>query len=178
MKSIELLSTGIRLLGIYIFLYAIRTGVYQYQAVLQFRSNSQDDMAVYTYVALIQVSLLFIASFLMFKFPVSLAKWLLPKTKENEVILDGSAKDIEISIFAVIGVYILSWAIPDLFHNGLWWWYSTHSEIRGLWETGRGIEYKMDQVVTVLEIAIGLYLCLRAQGLSNLLRKLREAGAK
>lgn len=178
MKSIELLSTGIRLLGIYVFIYAIRTGIYQYQAVLQFRSNSQDDMAIYTYVALIQVGLLFFASLLMFKFPVSLAKWLLPKSKENEVALDGSAKDIEVSIFAVIGVYILSWAIPDLFHNGLWWWYSTHSEISGMWKHGGPNEYKINQIVTVLEIAIGLYLCLRAQGLSNLLRKLREAGAK
>lgn len=178
MKSIELLSTGIRLLGIYVFIYAIRTGIYQYQAVLQFRSNSQDDMAVYTYVALIQVSLLIIASVLMFKFPVSLAKWILPKTKENEVSLDGSAKDIEVSIFAAIGVYILSWAIPDLFHNGLWWWYSTQSEISSMWEQGGPNEYKINQIVTVLEIAIGLYLCLRAQGLSNMLRRLREAGAK
>ena len=178
MKSIELLSTGIRLLGIYVFIYAFRTGIYQYQAVMQFRSTSQDDMVAFTYLALIQVGLLFIASFLMFKFPVSLAKWLLPKTKENEVVFDGSAKDIEISIFTIIGVYILSWAIPDLFHNGIWWWYSTHSEISGMWEQGGGNEYIINQIVTVLEIAIGLYLCLRAQGLSNLLRRLREAGAR
>ncbi len=55
---------------------------------------------------------------------------------------------------------------------------STHSEISGIWEQGSPNEYKINQIVTVLEIAIGLYLCLRAQGLSNMLRKLREAGAK
>ncbi len=178
MKSIELLATGIRLLGIYVFIYAIRTGIYQYQAVMQYRSTSQDDMVVFTYLALVQVALLFVASILMFKFPVLLSKWLLPKTKENEVILDGTAKDIEVSIFVVIGVYILSWAIPDLFHNGLWWWYSSHSQISNMWEQGTKSEYIINQIVTVLEIAIGLCLCLRAKGLSNLLRRLREAGAK
>lgn len=178
MKSIELLSTGIRLLGIYVFIYALRTGIYQYQAIIQLRSTSQDDMVVFTNLALIQVGLLFIVSLLMCKFPVSLAKWLLPKTKGNEVALDGTAKDIEVSIFTIFGVYILSWAIPDLFNNGIWWWYSTHIEISGMWGQGAGSEYIINQIVTVLEIAIGLYLCLRAQGLSNLLRKLREAGTR
>ena len=178
MKSIELLSIGIRLLGIYVFIYAFRTGIHQYQVVTQFRSIYQEDMVALHYAALVQVGLLFIASFLMFKFPVSLAKWLLPKTKGCEVVLDGSAKDIEVSIFVVIGVYILSWAIPDLFNNGLWWWYSTHSDNSGMWEQGEGHKYIINQIITVLEIAIGLYLCLRAQGLSNLLRKLREDGAK
>lgn len=178
MKSIDLLSTGIRLLGMYVFIYAFRNGFSQYQAILQFRSTSQDDMQVFAYVAIFQVVLLFIASFLMFKFPVSLAKWILPKTKDDEVALDGSAKDIEITIFTVIGIYILSWAIPDLFHNSIWWWYSAHSEISDMWEQGGSTQYIINQIVTVLELAIGLYLCLRAQGLSNLLHKLRAAGAK
>ncbi|MDP1521487.1 hypothetical protein Q8A57_10950 [Porticoccus litoralis] len=178
MKSIELLSTGIRLLGIYVFLSAIGSGATQYQAVVQFRSISQDDMAVFTYVGLAQVVLMVIAALFMVKFPVSLAKLILPKTKNNEVALNGSVKDIEVSLFAVIGVYILSWAIPDFFHNGLWWWYSSHSQISGMWEQGGEAEYVINQIVTVMEIAIGVYLCLRAQGLSTLLRRFREAGAK
>ncbi len=166
------------MLGIYAFIYAFRTGIYQYQAVMQYRSTLQDDMVAFTYLSLIQVGILFVASLIMFKFPVSFAKWLLPKTKENEVVFDGTAQDIEISIFTIIGVYILSWAIPDLFNNGIWWWYSTHSEFSGMWEQGGGTEYIINQIVTALEIAIGLYLCLRAQGLSNLLRRLREAGVR
>lgn len=73
---------------------------------------------------------------------------------------------------------MLSWAIPDLFNNGIWWWYSAHSEISGMWNQGRESEYIINEVITVLEITIGLYLCLRAQGLSNLLRKFRQAGAR
>ena len=178
MKSIELLATGIRLLGIYTFIYAVRTGIFQYQTVMQFRSNLQDDMEVFTYISLIQVGILFVASLFMFKFPVSLAKWVLPKTKDNEVIFSGTAKDIEVSIFVVIGIYILSWAIPDFFNNGIWWWYSAHSGISGMRNQEITNEHIINEIVTVLEIAIGLYLCLRAQGLSNLLRKLRQAGAK
>lgn len=181
MKSIELLATGIRLLGIYIFIYAIRTGIFQYQAILQFRSTSQDDMEAFAYIALFQVGLLFIASLFMFKFPVSLSKWILPKTNNNEIIFDGTIKDIEVSLFVIIGVYILSWAIPDLFHNGIWWWYSAHSGISGIsgmFNQGSENEHIINEVVTVIEIAIGLYLCLRAQGLSNLLKKFRQAGAR
>ena len=178
MKSIELLSIGVRLLGIYFFIDASRTGIYQYQTFLQFQSTSQSDMAVFTYFAIIQVVLLFLASLLMLKFPVSIAKWLLPKTHDNEVAFDGSTRDIEISIFSIVGVYILSWAIPDLFHNSIWWWYSTQSDISDMWDRVGESEYIINLAVTVVEAAIGLYLCLRAQGLSNLLRRLREAGAK
>ena len=178
MKSIELLSTGIRLLGIYVFLSAIRSGATQYQAVIQLRSISQDDIAAFTYVGLVQVALMVIAGLFMVKFPISTAKWILPKTKDNEIALDGSVKDIEVSLFSVIGVYILSSAIPDFFYNGLWWWYSSHSQISGMWEQGGENEYIIDQIVTVLEISIGIYLCLRAQGLSTLLRRFHQAGTK
>jgi hypothetical protein len=47
-----------------------------------------------------------------------------------------------------------------------------------MWQQGGGSEYIIDQIVTVLEIAIGFYLCFRSQGISTLLRKFREAGLK
>lgn len=178
MKSIEILSVGIRLLGIYVFVNAFRLGANQYQAVIQYRSISEEDMSLFAYVSFGLVVLMLMASITMIKYPAFLSRWILPKTKEDEVIFDGTAKDIEVSIFTVIGVYILSWTIPDFVQNALWWWYSSHSRISGMWQQGRGNEYIIDQIVTVLEMAIGFYLCFRSQGISTLLRKLREAGLK
>ena len=47
-----------------------------------------------------------------------------------------------------------------------------------MFNQGSENEHIINEVVTVIEIAIGLYLCLRAQGLSNLLKKFRQAGAR
>ena len=175
MKSIELLSTGIRLLGIYVFLYSIRVSIYQYQAIIQFKSSSQDDVATFIYLGAAQFICLFVASIIMFKFPVSVSSWILPKTKVNEPVFNGTSQDIEISFFIIIGVYILSWSMPDLLNNAIWLWY-----IKSSGNLGFGVEskYIINEVVTVVEISVGLYLCLQAKGLSALIRSFRQVGAK
>ena len=178
MKSIELLAVGIRVVGLVTLIYAIQTGFQQFQAFVQFQSNIQESLPLFVYASLAQAAVLIAAALLMLKFPVSVSKFLLPKSEDGGPILDGSARDIEISLLTVIGVYILTWAVPDLFYNGIWWWYSEHGETSNLWDQRGPNEYAINQIVTVIEIAIGLYLCLRANGLSNLIRKLREAGSK
>jgi len=173
MKSIELLSTGIRLLGIYIFLYAFKTGAYQYQIFMNLKEASDTNLSLFASIGVFQFLLLFISGVLMFKFPVSLARWCIPKTRDDEIILNGSSQDIEISLFIIIGVYILSWAVPDFFNNAMWLWYISNTSIGYTLGDGADHEYIMNQIVTVIEIAVGLYLCLSAKGLSKLVRKFR-----
>lgn len=178
MKSIELLAIGIRVLGIFALIYAIKTGLYQYQIILQFQSNVENELTLVRFLATAQVGLLLAAALLMIKFPVSVSNWLLPKSKNQEPILNGSVHDVETAAFVIIGVYILSFAIPDVFDNGIWWWYSSHGETSRLWGQDGSHKYLINQAVTVIEMAIGLFLCLRANGLSGLLRRFREAGSK
>ena len=175
MKSIELLSIGIRLLGIYVVFMALQTVVIQYQSIQQFAIASNGGAPVYAYVGLIEVLLMVLASFVMIKFPTSLAKWLLPKSSDGEILLDGSAKDIQTTLFCVLGVYILSWAIPDFFNNGLWLWYTAVSQDM---DFGSIPQFIIQQIITVIELGVGVYLCIRSKGISNLIYRLRTAGAK
>ncbi|MCV6613740.1 MAG: hypothetical protein OIF35_02105, partial [Cellvibrionaceae bacterium] len=136
MKSIELLSTGIRLLGIYTLIYALRTSVSQFQLLPQYKSGAvgiEQYMAMYIYTALGVLALLLLAAFVMIKFPRALASWILPKTKESDIDFNGSSRDVEISVFTIIGVYMLTWAIPDLLYNGLWLWQLGNSAMGDLW---------------------------------------------
>ena len=175
MKSIELLSIGIRLLGIYAILMALQTAVIQYQSIQQFVIASNGGAPIYVYVGILEVLLILFVSYVMIKFPTSLAKWLLPKSPEGEVLLDGSAKDIQTTLFCVLGVYILSWAIPDFFNNALWIWYAATSQDLSF---GSIPQFIIQQIITVVELAVGVYLCIRSNGVSNLIYRLRTAGAK
>ncbi len=179
MKSIELLATGIRLLGIYVFINAAQMGITQYSMNYQLNNNFYEGAEIYLYAGIILTGVLVFISLIMLKFPVTIANWLLPKTKGDEVVFDGSARDIEVSAFVIIGVYILSWTIPDLLDNGLQLWRIAERESLGhSWGSQYKHEYVFNEMVTVLEIAIGIFLCLRARGLSYLLYKIREAGAR
>jgi len=175
MKSIEILAVGIRLIGIYVLLLALRTASNCYSTFVQSPSSLPEDLTIFMYFGFGEAIAFLLVSFVMLKFPVLISKWLLPKTKDGEVLLAGNAQDIQTSLFCVLGVYILSWAIPDFVDNAVLWWYSVNNEI--LQDDSSDI-YVINEITTVLEIGIGLYLSLQASGLSNLLYRMRSAGAK
>lgn len=174
MKSIELLAIGIRLVGIYTLILTFRSVSYAFNAYHQYIATFQEDASVLVFVSTAQVIILLIAAFMMLKFPLLLSKWLLPKTSEGDVILHGNSQDVQSALFCVLGVYILSWAVPDFFDNAIWW-YSAQSDRL---HDGASDRYLISEVITVLEIGIGLCLTLKANGLSHLLYRLRTAGVK
>lgn len=179
MKSIELLAIGIRVLGVAALIYVVQMVFFyyqQYQLVLTVQSGGEGGLWLLVSIALAHFGVLLAVAFLMLKFPVLVARWFLPKAKSDDTVFDGSANDIEVVAFVIIGIYILSWAIPDLFHNSIWWWYTANSEAGRPWGPDDEYEYIINGIVTVIEVVIGLFLCLRARGLSGLLRRLREAG--
>lgn len=179
MKSIELMATGIRVLGLVVIIFALESIFYyyqQYQLVFNVWSQGTDGFWPFVALAVVHVVLFLAIAFVMLRFPVLVSRWLLPKAQGEQAVFDGSAKDIEVVAFVIIGVYILSWAIPDFIHNGLWWWHSAQKDLNGPGAPEQKYEHMINQAVTVVEFAIGLYLCLRAKGLSVLLRRLREAG--
>jgi len=171
MKSIELLSIGIRLLGIYTLLLAAKTAGALFQAIPQLGMAKQNGFAdIFMFIAGGEVVLLILAGVLMLKLPYSIACWLLPQTPDTEPVLNGSAKDIQTAIFCVLGVYILSRAMPDLVNNSLFW-YATANTTNSIFQS----EYFLLNITTLVEIAIGFYLCLQAQGLSNFLWRLQKS---
>lgn len=178
MKSIELLATGLRLVGIYLIVVTVQTGLSNYQALVQFSgAATQANLDGFFLYVVLHVFLLGAASVILIRFPSAIARWLIPETKKDDVVLNGSAKDIQTTLFCVLGIYILSWAVPDLFHNLLWLWFEARQRA-GIGEDREFSVVTLSLLVTLIEIAVGLYLTLQAAGLSHLLWRFRTAGSK
>jgi hypothetical protein len=173
MKSLELLAIGVRLMGIYTIIYALRSAINVNRLLEQFNYQIHQDPTFGLAMMVGEVVLMVVAAIIMLRFPLTISRWLLPKTKEGEMVLKGEPQDIEWVLYSVLGIYILASALPDLVQNGLSWWYIGHASEYAQSYKERYIVY---EVATVVEIGIGLYLCLRAEGLMRLLKRLRHAG--
>jgi hypothetical protein len=170
MKSIELLALGLRLLGIYGLMKGVQQLALSFTYIQQVSAPIYDGSLLIVYVAYgAATALVFLLSFLLLKFPISVAKWLMPRTSGDGVVFNGSAEDIQIAAFIVLGIYILSWSIPDFFHNAALLWMAQEAD----YSAGDKTNILTNEIVTVIEMGIGLYLCLQAHGLNALLRKLR-----
>ena len=75
--------------------------------------------------------------------------------------------------FCVLGVYLLARGLADLLFNATWIIYM----LRGTPADQQNLAaYVIQELITVVELCIGLFLCLHADGLSKLIRRLRSAG--
>jgi len=179
MKSIEVLALGIRLVGIWVIIEILQYLAYSYSSIQQWMYASPgESVAMWiVYHGVVGVAMV-VFSFILIKFPVTVSHWILPKTNNDEPVFNGSIDDIRIAAFTIIGVYILSWAIPDFFYNASILLFLNNEGAINTYHAKEKIEYIIDEVITVLEIAIGLYLCFQAKGLNSLLMKMRGLGTK
>ncbi|WP_163832875.1 hypothetical protein [Spartinivicinus ruber] len=172
MKVIEVTALGLRLVGLFMLvkaLAAIPGNYVQYQQMIltDFR-DSGDQIGFYYFF--VSPLIMFIASILIIKFPVSIAKLLVPNSFADSPTLETDGKQIQIAGLVLLGVYILSWSVPDFFYNFLGLFYFkqfSSGDANGL------SQYWVGLVITLLEMLIGLYLAIGASGIYKLIRKFR-----
>lgn len=179
MKSIEILALAIRLIGIVFILDVVQFFAYSYTTTQQWMYGNPGEsaamwLAFYGVIGFILVA----ACFFLIKFPMTVSRWLLPKSEGDEPIFNGSIDDLRIAAFTIIGVYILSWAIPDFFYNAGMLLHMRSQGMMDLYNEDAKDEYIIQELTTVLEIGVGLYLCLQAKGLNAMLLKFRRMGAE
>lgn len=167
MKSVELLALGLRLLGFY---GVIKTMEYIGISYKYSYSMPAENAAFWYVVYGATIALMLLASLFLIKFPVIVARKLLPKTNQDDVTLKGTPEDIQITAFIILGVYILSGAIPDFIYNASMLIYMHESYV----EENLIGEYLITEIMTGIEVGIGVYLCVQAKGLQSLLFKLRN----
>lgn len=157
----------VRLFGIYL----LYNTLWQLRSVFSLPEGAGDWADQYSLVVTAgSVSVLIIA-LVMIVLPVTVAKWLLPNTGTQSASLEDGAKALEVCAYTVLGIYILSWAVPDLIMNaGMFLVAERNPGVYGLREL---IEIKASFGITVVEIGIGAYLALGAIKVSELLRRLR-----
>ncbi|WP_293267914.1 hypothetical protein [Neptunomonas sp.] len=172
MKDIELLGVGLRLLGIACIIFAIgKTGegisfIYQY-------SNIDLGVNPIIYKITVWLPLIFIYAVGIFfiKFPILCAKKFLQKTSAKTEDIDFNQSAITISGLILLGIYLLTIAIPDLAYNIL---YLYQQNSLGYSDTPQISETYIHFIFTAIQFSLGLYLALGASGIYKFICRLRS----
>lgn len=107
---------------------------------------------------------------LLWFFPLTVARKLLPVMREPQAPLQAPAREVEAVAFTVLGLWILANALVDAAYWLLLAWMTRRSEFENL-------EWTSDQIASVLataiEIALAIGLLLGTRGLQLALQRLR-----
>jgi hypothetical protein len=175
MKGIELLALGLRLVGIYGVLKGIQTVGIVLATLKQITMTMPDGNISIWYLAFWLSGLLYILIvLLLIAFPAPLAKRLMPRGGDHAPLIKINASEFQVIAFTILGVYVLSWAIPGLIQNVAILWNIARMDDFYTFDTYSAQVIR--SVSTLLEVAIGVYLTLQAEGLSRLLMKIRGLG--
>lgn len=174
MKTIDVLAIGVRLLGLYFVMKLIQylgSAYFSYHQMALSMPDFNPLIIAGGYAISALIMLVFCTLFI--KFPATIAYKLLPRTDKDSTVLSGDAVQLQLAGFSLLGIYILSWAIPDLIHNSAL--LAVIPNYDGSYSMGKRPYDLINLGVTVIEIIIGLYLVLQAKGLVGLIDKLRYA---
>ena len=169
MKVLEMLAVGLRLMGVYLVYSVFLTLLTRlsYWPAMQAQLEGQSSWWV---ISLIIFEALIFASiaFLLLRFPVTVARWLLGRQAGAEPVVQGNLNDLQAVLFCVVGVYVLSQSLPYLAESLLWLAGDIGDSQESLW-----FPRVIPVLFGLLQTALGLYLTLQAKGLSRLLSRLR-----
>ena len=168
MSREDIVAIASRLFAIFIFVTSLRTIGTTFGVAYQ--SGSDILPSAYAYLAIILVTALS-ASLMLWFFPLSIARKLLPVMKEPQPPVSWQSGNAMELALAVLGFWILADAIADAFYWSTFY-YLVHQA------TGTGLESvgaaeKADMLVTVVELALGFWLVLGHRGLAVLLHRIR-----
>lgn len=169
MRTIEALGIGIRVLGLFLFATLLRDMPLIIETISQYKTldpNANNSMTIYAALSLIFI----MCALLMIKFPISVAKLITAKSEIPSPELNGDLALLQTTAITILGVYIVSWAVPDLVGNiiGL---LNLNTYIPND-EVGKAYIWN-DLITTMVEIAIGLYCAINAKGIKKLINTLR-----
>lgn len=167
MNGSALLTVAVRLFSIYLVIYTL----HYTSTMLPFVMAPPPNNVTWTYVAVFASSFL-LAALLLFKFPGLISRKLLGGS--HETTNHEGREDIEIIAFTVLGLWVLSRAIPDIFY-----WVTFSYKIYAVRTSPALAPDQIGNIVgTVVELAIGGWLVFGANGLKGILRSLRTAGRR
>ncbi len=175
MKTIEILSVGLRLVGIYGILKGIQNIAMAYSSLPMYQAQFPNDNSYY-FIAGGFVVAYFTVALILIIFPVRVARILAPKSDDAPLESSLQGSDFHVGALSVLGVYIVAYSLPMVFQNGVLAWQAFampeyHNDTAGR-------ERLIYTVSRAIELSVGLYLCLQSKGLVNLIYKIRALGAK
>ena len=161
MSSIQIVAIIIRLFSISLFVITLN-------ALPQFISPLRYSINIITYIHGAVLLSGFILSILIWVFPQTIAKKILPKEKEvTEVKWNNDS--LASTGIVVVGIFFLYRAISDFSY-----WF-----IFMLYTIGNNPQVKIEPLdkisiyVTIIEFALSIYLIFASRGITNLIMKFR-----
>lgn len=168
MKIIEVVSIAVRIFGILLFVVTLRDAP---QLISAIAVLGIEDVSPSIYIQWAMVASCLILSVFMIKFPGVVSLLLVTPSELSSPLIEENGQAIQVAGITIVGIYILTWAVPDLIHNALILWVVSGYDLPPREYIS---ETKINEVVTVIEIGIGLYLALGAKGITIALNKLRS----
>ena len=168
MTKEQIVALAIRLFSVFLFIYGIRA----IGTIVPI--NDLDQMSMMAWILTIVFALAFSAiAVLLWFFPLLVARKLLPVSDQKEGKSVVALQDIDVIAFSVIGLWILATAIPDMVYWIMMW----SVLLNKVSINDVSFDYIASSVSTVLELCIGLWLLVGAQGLRGVVRRFRHAGS-
>lgn len=170
MSREDVVAVASRLFAVFLVVSALRTIGSALQA--QQEISSITGLVYYTLPVVVPYLL---AAALLWYFPLTVARKLLPAMRDSGSPITPGANNIAAIAFSVLGMWMLASAISD----GVYWVVL----LSGFFSQGTSPAYlsareKARILGTVAQVAIGFYLLFGAKGLAALLHKLRYGSAE
>lgn len=169
MKIYELTAIAARIFAICLFLYALRTFASLAGSIGEATPESF-TVSLFYFIGAVFIPL--IIAVLIWKFPLTLARAFLPEIKAQEMAIKDNGGFLPAAL-VLLGVYVLSYAIPDLLYN-----ITNFYMIARVRETGAELPNPAVLVsnfaATLLEIVIGFWLILGNAGIMNMIARIRD----
>ena len=169
MHKEQIVGVAVRLFAVFLVIYVLRNA----SEIMPYLADSSPYKISVTFLFLI-VLFPILAAVLLWLFPLTIAAKIIPdiKAKKPPKTLEGG--EIELVAFSILGLWVLTGAIPDIFHWGTFVYMVKNSE-------AARVELSPDNigniVATVVELVIGFWLLFSSKGIIGILRRLRNAGS-
>jgi hypothetical protein len=165
----QIVGIAVRLFAVFLTIYVLRhaSGLIPYLA----DSSSYPISALFLFLIVLFPLL---AAMLLWLFPLTVAAKLIPDINAKEASKTSGSGEWEVVAFSVLGLWVLTSAIPDAFHWATFVYVLNSSEMGRMALSPDNIG---NIVATVVELVVGFWLLFGSKGLIGLVRYLRYAGS-
>ena len=139
----------------------------------QVAATNPGEYKTYAAIAIFEISFMLIAALALTKLPLTISKFLSPVNSESTLNTNITAEQLQSVALCILGIYIITKNISDLIFNAVW----LISYIGQPPEyPGRIGELAINELITIVEIFIGIILCIKSDGINLLIKRMRTAG--
>jgi len=174
MKSIELLALLIKISAVFLFLGLLVSlrGIYPY--FLEPYSEDPQFLLIGIISALTTV-VGFVLAIIFWNFPISVSKWFLPKSSDNNYSdIDLKVENLEVILYSAIGVYLVCSNIPNLAYDIMYYAFLSETELN-MFSNNRSVGESIIEIMYSLgSVIIGLLLALFSGNLKSAIGKFRQ----